>query len=186
MSTSVLRALALSALLASPVAAASDDQRLGDVVPPTGHRLHLSFGAGAQAYLSDTRTMGGVGGSIGLRDVYRDVLLLEADASYLFLIGNVLALRGGVGVQWPGLYSPAATLHLGVLLGDRFSFLQPGQPIPGPTPTLTAGLVLSPLRFATPRGIVSVLQLGMGLGTELPALGTSVYLGLLEISVPLN
>ncbi|MDQ3264287.1 MAG: hypothetical protein M3Y59_11595 [Myxococcota bacterium] len=167
--------LLLAALLATP-SLASDPE----------HRLHLSLGGGAQAYLSDTRTMGGVGASVGLKDVYRDFLLLEADASYLFLIGNVFALRGGVGVQWPGLYSPAVSVNLGLLMGDRFSFLQPGLGSAGPTPSLTFGLVVSPIRFFTSRGIVSVLQLGAGLGTEFPGLGRSIYLGLLEISVPLR
>lgn len=150
-----------------------------------GHRLHLSFSANATGYLSDTRTMGGVGFSVGVRDVFRRHFLIEADASYLFMIGNVVALRGGFGVQRSGFWSPAAIAEVSVLLGDRFSFLQPGRALPLGTPTAALGLTLAPLRFQTGPAIVSVLQVGVGLGTEFTNWGPLISADLIEIAVPL-
>ena len=136
-------------------------------------------------YLSDTRTMGGVGPSVGVRDVFRKVFLIEVDASYLFMIGNVVALRGGFGVQLPGFWSPAATANVSVLLGDRLSFLQPGKALPLGTPTASIGVTIAPLRFHTGPAIVSALQLGIGLGTEFTNWGPLISASLLEIAIPL-
>lgn len=149
------------------------------------HRFHIALGGTAMAYLSDTRTMGGVGPSVGVRDVYRDVFLIEADAAYLFMLGSVVNLRAGFGVQRPGLWSPAATANVSVLLGARFAFIQPGRPLPMGTPTAAIGITLAPLRFQAGPVLLSAMQVGLGLGTEFNNWGPLISASLLEIAVRL-
>ena len=140
--------------------------------------------AGAQAYLSDGRTMGGYGGGVGLQ-LERGRLLASADAAYLFFIGNAAALRLSAGLQWPGLWSPALLLRASVLLGDQFTFFQPGGPILGAGPAFSIGLTVAPLRFTLAGAHVSALQLGIGLGVDPTGLALAPQLEVLEIAIPL-
>ena len=144
----------------------------------------LTAHAGAQGYLSDGRTMGGYGGGFGLQ-VERGPFLAGADAAYLFFIGNAAALRVSAGVQRPGLWSPALLLRASLLVGDQFTFFQPGGPILGAGPAFCVGLTAAPLRFTLSGAHVSVLQLGVGLGVDPTGLAVAPQLDVLEISIPL-
>jgi hypothetical protein len=95
----------------------------------------------------------------------------------------VLALRVGAGVQRRG--APAALMNLTGLFGDRLGFLTPEHPSPVEGPALGLGLTLAPARFTLGNTQVSLLELGVGLGTDRPGLGLLYGLTLLEVSVAL-
>lgn len=148
-----------------------------------GHRLSAYFTTHAALYQSDTQTMGGLGGGVGLRDTVDERFILQADLSYLTGIGNTAALRVGAGMQWRhgSAYAPAALLSLTTLMGDRLSFLTPEHPTPVVGPGLALGLTLEPVRFDFHQTHLSLLQLGVGVGTDGPVLGLCYTLGLLEV-----
>ena len=175
-------ALALVALW-SPALASADPPPTA--APSPSPRWYVTVATGAQAYLSPNRTMGGYGGGLGVRALFGKHLFAEADAAYLFEIGNVLALRVSAGLQRDGLWAPAALVSLGVLAGQQFTFFQPGGPTLGGVPAAWIGLAVAPLRFQLGRAQVSVLQLGLGVGTDLPGLGLAPQLQVLEIAVAL-
>lgn len=162
--------LALSALLFAPAAGAGE------------HQLSGYVRGGGQLHLSAARTMGGIGGGVGVRDVWQDRFLFQVDASYLVMLGNVLALRAGAGVQRRGLYSPAVLLVGSALLGDQLTFLLPERASPARGPALSIGLAMAPLRFAVPGAQVSVLELGVLVGLDSPDLALGFSVGLLEIA----
>ena len=148
--------------------------------PESGHRFSAYVTTGAQVYLSDARTVGGVGGGLGLRDTVNDRLLLQADFSYLSLLGNAASVRVAAGVQRSGRYAPAALLTLSTLFGEHLTFLTTEHPTRVPGPALALGVMLAPVRFDLHSVQVSVLQLGVGVGSDLPGLGVQISLGLLE------
>lgn len=166
-----MRRAILLALLCAPVASAGEHQLWGYV--RSGGQLHLSSG----------RTMGGIGGGAGVRDVWSDRFLFQADASYLGMIGNVLALRAGAGVQRRGLFSPAVLLMGSAMLGDQLTFLLPERAVPTRGPAFSIGLALAPLRFTTADAQVSVLELGALVGVDSPDLAVGLSVGLLEVAV---
>jgi hypothetical protein len=169
--------LVLSALTTSPAPA-------GEAVPPR-HQFSLYARSGATLYLSPARTQGGVGGGFGLRDTVDGRWLLQADASGLTGLGSALAVRVGAGVQRQGWWTPAAMVSLTGLFGDRLDFLTPEHPLPVEGPSVGVGLTLAPARFALGRAQVSVLELGVGVGTDRPGLGLLYGLTLLEVGVAL-
>ncbi|PTL75148.1 hypothetical protein [Vitiosangium sp. GDMCC 1.1324] len=145
------------------------------------HRFSVYAAAGAQVYLSNARTIGGIGGGIGVRDTLNDRFILQADLSYLSMLGNTASFRVGAGVQRSGTYAPAALLTLSTLFGERLSFLTPEHPTRISGPGMTLGVTLAPARFDLKSVQVSLLQLGIGAGTDLPGLGLSYSVGLLEV-----
>ena len=148
---------------------------------PEGHQLTLYGRMTGMAYLSDARTQGGVGGGLGVRDTLNERFILQADLSYLTLIGNVAALRLGAGVQRRGTYTPAVLVTLTTLMGTHLSFLNAEHPTPVRGPAVALGVNLSPLRF-THQGLqFSLLELGVGVGNDLPGWGLAFQLGLLEV-----
>jgi hypothetical protein len=151
--------------------------------PAPGHRLSLYPTAGAQVYLSSARTMGGVGGGLGIRDTINGHFILQADASYLSLLGNAASVRVGAGVQRSGTWAPAALLTVTTLFGEHLSFLTPEHPERLTGPSVSLGVTLAPVRFELESVQVSVLQFGIGAGTDLPGLGLHYSLGLLEAGV---
>jgi hypothetical protein len=159
----------------------------GDVRAEEPSGLHHQFSvyttAGAQVYLSDARSMGGVGGGLGIRDTLNDRFILQADFSYLSLLGNAASLRVGAGVQRGGTWAPAALLTVTTLFGEHLSFLTDEHPVRIQGPAVSLGITLAPVRFATEAVQVSVLQLGVGVGSDLPGLGIHYSLGLLEAGV---
>jgi hypothetical protein len=174
-------ALALGLTLVGP----SFDARAEEAPAPApaGHRFSVFTTAGAQVYLSPVRTMGGVGGGLGVRDTIDGRFILKADLSYLSMLGNTGSLRLGAGVQRRGLWAPAALLTVTTLFGEHLSFLTPEHPERPTSPAVALGVTLAPVRFELESVQVSVLQLGIGAGTELPGLGMNYSLGLLEAGV---
>jgi hypothetical protein len=166
--------LVLSLLAAEPA----------EVTPPR-HQLSLSLHSGAMAYLSRVRTQGGVGGGVGVRDTVDGRWLLQADVSGLTGLGSVLALRLGAGVQRQGFWTPAALVTVTGLFGDRLDFLTPQQPLTGAMPALSLGVTLAPARFTVGQAHVSLLELGVGVGTEGAGQGILYGLTLLEVGVAL-
>jgi hypothetical protein len=169
--------LVLSALTTAPAPA--------DAPLPPRHQLSLYARSGATLYLSPARTHGGVGGGFGLRDTVDGRWLLQADATGLTGLGSVLAVRVGAGVQRQGWWTPAALVSLTGLFGDRMDFLTPEHPLPIAGPSLGLGLTLAPARFSLGRAQVSVMELGVGVGTDRPGLGLLYGLTLLEVGVAL-
>lgn len=173
----------LSLLLLLTTAAARAESGAEGGGAPSGYQLTVYGRAGAMVYLSDTRTTGGVGGGVGLRGTLQERFILQADVSYLTGIKNVAALRLGAGIQRRGTYTPAVLLNLSALMGDRLAFLTPEHPTPPRGPAMTLGVSVAPLRFSHEGTQVSLLELGVGLGSELPGTGVSWQLGLLEVGV---
>ncbi|MET0401225.1 MAG: hypothetical protein ABW123_02430 [Cystobacter sp.] len=148
---------------------------------PAGHRLTLYGRAGGLVYLSDAMTTGGLGGGLGLRDTLRDRFILQADVSFLMGIGNVGALRLGAGLQRSGTYTPAVLATFSAVVGDRLSFLTPSHPTPVRGPALMLGLHVAPLRFTQDGMQLSLLEFGVGAGTDRPGVGLALQLNLLEV-----
>jgi hypothetical protein len=171
--------LVLSLLAASP----APEEEAMPPWPP--HQLSLYARSGASAYLSAARTQGGVGGGFGLRDTVDGRWLLQADVNALTGLGSVLAVRVGAGVQRPGWWAPAALVNLTGLFGDRLDFFIPEHPSSVEGPSLALGLTLAPARFTLGRAQVSLLELGVGVGTDRPGLGLLYGLTLLEVGVAL-
>ncbi|MCY1079351.1 hypothetical protein [Archangium lansingense] len=169
-------ALALGTLMAPPGTARAEESSSS-----LRHRFSAYVTSGAQIYLSSARTIGGVGGGIGVRDTVNDLFILQADLSYLALLGNGGALRVGAGVQRPGTWSPAALLTVNTLFGERLSFLTPEHPARIPGPAVSVGLTLAPVRFDVQSVQFSILELGLGVGSDLPGLGLNYSVGVLEV-----
>lgn len=176
----------LIALLCAPAAAWAQE----DSTPPpeasparAAHRLSVYFTTGLTAYLSDVRTMGGIGGGIGIRDTVDERFIFQADLSHLVMNGNVTALSVGAGVQRRGLYTPAVLLTASALFGDRLAFLTPEHPTPVRGPAVSVGAVLAPLRFTLGQTQASLLQVGVGVSSELPGLGLAYHLGIAEVGI---
>ena len=174
---SVSALLMLSALAISPAPEEAP-------VPPR-HQLSLYARSGATLYLSPARTQGGVGGGFGLRDTVDGRWLLQADVNGLTGLGTAFAVRVGAGVQRQGQWAPAAWVSLTGLFGDRMDFLTPEHPTPVVGPSLGLGLTLAPARFTLGRAQVSLLEFGVGVGTDRPGLGLLYGLTLLEVGVAL-
>jgi hypothetical protein len=175
-------ALLASLLLAGMDARAADSE---DVPAASPHRFSVYMGAAGMAHLSDVRTQGGVGGGIGLRDTIDERFILQADVHHLLMLGNTVGLRLGAGVQRRGIYQPAALLTLTTLLGDRLVFMTPEHPVPVQHPAMTLGVSVAPLRFSMGKTQLSLLELGVGVGTEFPGLGLSYRVGLVEVGLSL-
>ena len=158
----------------------------GEEVPGAGHHLSVYLHGGMQVYQAPTRLMGGVGGGVGLRDTWNERLLLQADVSYLFLLGNVTALRVAAGYQHPGTWSPAALLGISLLMGDQASFLTPDVSAVRVGPALSLGITLAPLRFRAGSVQVSLLAPGLSAGSDFPGTGLCYSLSLLEVSAGLD
>jgi len=173
---SALRLCLLLALVGSPALAQAPSAEA-----PPGHRFTLYTRSGLGLYLSEARTVGGVGGGFGVRDTLDGRFLLQADASYLMGLGNVLEVRLGAGIQRRGTYTPAALLLVSGLMGDQLRFLSPGHPSPVHGPTLALGMQLAPVRFTHQGMQLSVLEFGVGVGSDLPGAGVALHLGLLEV-----
>lgn len=169
------RWVCLAVLLWSSFAFASEGER-------RSHSLWLYARTGLSLYLSPTKTQGGLGGGFGVRDVISDAFLVQADASYLTLLGNVAEVRLGAGVQRPGTWSPAALVTGSILIGEGLSFLTAEHPYPSRHPRWSLGVELSPFRFSSEKTSISVLPLGIGWGLELPGVGWHYKVGLLEVA----
>lgn len=135
---------------------------------------------GFAIYLSDTQTAGGLGGAAGLQFVWRDRWLAQADVGTWWMLGNVASTRLAVGVQRRGTWAPAVWVAVNTMWGSRLRFLdQDGTATKAPP--WAVGLRASPLRFAGERGLVSLLDVGVGLGTSGKAAGTWLELSLLQV-----
>jgi hypothetical protein len=168
-------ALALGTLVAAPGTARAEEPS------SPRHRFSAYVTSGAQIYLSSARTIGGAGGGVGVRDTVNELFLFQADLSYLALLGNGGSLRVGAGVQRPGTWAPAALLTVSTLFGERLSFLTPEHPTRIPGPAMSVGLTLAPIRFDMQSVQFSLLELGLGVGSDLPGLGLNYSVGLLEV-----
>jgi hypothetical protein len=169
-------ALALGLAVAGTPGSASAEE-----TPAPRHRLSVYVTSGALAYLSEAQTIGGLGGGLGLRDTLDERFIFQADVSYLGYIRNAAALRLSAGAQLRGPYAPAALLTLTTLMGERLSFLTPEHPTRITAPAVSLGVTLAPVRFDLPQVQISVLQLGVGVGSDFPGLGLSYSLGILEV-----
>jgi hypothetical protein len=178
-----LAVVALSTFLAGGMLLAPEAHAEESAASGSGHRLSLYVRPGAGVYLSDARTVAGVGGGIGLRDTIRERFIAQLDVSYLLMAGNVGSVRLGLGMQRPGLWSPAAMVVFQGMFGDRFSFLTPQHPVPVRGPALSVGVSVAPARFTVGDTQVSLLELGIGVGSDFPGLGLAYSVGLAEVGL---
>ncbi|WP_257450119.1 hypothetical protein [Archangium lipolyticum] len=151
---------------------------------PEAHRLSVYLRGGVSAVLAPSRAMGGLGVGVGVRDVLKDRFILQADVSYLTLLGHVGEVRLGAGVQRGGTWSPAALATVSVLMGDALTTRTVDIPRTPRGPAGALGVVLAPLRFCSDAGsCVSVLELGAGYGTDFATAGPSIQVGLMELAL---
>jgi hypothetical protein len=141
--------------------------------------------SGAAGYLSDAQTAAGIGGGVGARAVFDRRWLVQADISYLAMIGHVGLARIGAGWQRDGAWRPAALVTASAFFGDRLRFLPEGRAEPVSVPALSLGVLLAPVRFAAHGTEVSVLEVGAGAGWDVPGAGFSVSVTLLQVGVAL-
>lgn len=147
---------------------------------PVTHRITAYVHSGVGFFLSDFRTMGGIGGGLGVRDTLDERYILQADARYLVGLGNAVELRAGAGVQRRGLWTPAALVTLSGMMGGGMRFMTPARSTPVRAPALAVGLQLAPLRFTHAGTQLSLFEVGLGVGTEWPGTGVSLHLTLLQ------
>ncbi|WP_375772560.1 hypothetical protein NR798_17270 [Archangium gephyra] len=170
----------LSGLLLGSMAGAQEASAPAVSAEPSVHRITAYVHSGMSLYLSDARTLGGVGGGLGVRDTLYDRFILQADASYLMALGKVVELRAGAGIQRSGTWTPAALVMLSGLAGQGMRFMTPTRSTPVEGPALTVGLQLAPLRFTHAGTQLSLFELGVGVGTDWPGRGLAWHLTFLE------
>lgn len=164
----------LATLLATSVALSPPN-----VAPP--YRVAAYLRSGLTVHIAPSQSTGGLGGGAGVRFSFANRWVAQADCNYYALVGHVGELRLGGGLQRPGLWSPVALATASVLFGDRFSFRTNEHPWPSNGPIVTGGITLAPLRFTQHQRTISVLELGIGIKPDLPGVGVTYSLGLLEI-----
>lgn len=144
------------------------------------HRITAYVHSGVGLFLSDFRTMGGIGGGLGVRDTLEDRFILQADVRYLLGLGNAVELRAGAGLQRRGTWTPAALVVVSGMAGGGMRFMTSARATPVVAPALTVGLQIAPLRFTHSGTQFSLFELGVGVGSEWPGRGVSMHLTLLE------
>jgi hypothetical protein len=115
---------------------------------------------GISLHLSDEIMAGGIGGGCGAQAIVLDRYLAEADVNLFWLLGNSVSTRFAAGVQHRGLWSPAGWLTAIFLFGDRLELLREDG-TRAPIPNFGVGVRVSPLRFVTRAGFVSVSEPGV-------------------------
>ncbi|QRN98125.1 hypothetical protein JRI60_03355 [Archangium violaceum] len=152
--------------------------------PPPPDRVSVYLRGGGSLLVTPTRAMGGVGGGVGLRGVLKDRVILQVDVGYMGLLGNVREVRIGAGVQRGGTWSPSMLATVSVLRGDGLTLRTEGAPTSPRGPAGALAVVFAPFRFCSDRGsCVSLLEPGVGLGTDFATVGPIVHLGLLELGL---
>jgi hypothetical protein len=131
----------------------------------------------AVLFVSDDVTAGGAGGGLGVQLKARRLFLAQLDVSALWMFGNAVSTRLAVGVQHDGAWSPAGWVTFGTLWGERLEFLHGAGRRPS-VPSWSIGIRGSPLRFATPLGVFSALE--PGIGTDF-ASGVWLELGIVQL-----
>jgi hypothetical protein len=172
----MMTAWIVSSLLASTPAAPEPAP-----APTPEHQLELYGRMGLTVFSSSSRTQGGMGGGVGLRDTFRGQWLVQADISGLAGLGGVVETRLGGGWQRPGLWSPSARLELTTLFGQQIGFIPPGADSIAGGPTFALGVAVAPLRFSLSGTRVSLLEVSYGMGPDLGGMGTRFGLTLLEV-----
>jgi len=114
-------------------------------------------------YTSEHVTGAGIGFGAGLLMTYKNHLLAQGDMNIYWMNGNAFSTRISAGYKKSGFWAPAVQGTFAILWGSRTEvLLDNGR---GPAyPTLVAGLRISPLRFETEKGFISLLEVGYGLG----------------------
>ena len=136
----------------------------------------------ADYYSSAARTIGGVGGAIGMRAT-SDILVLQTDLGILTGLGTVFAWNLGAGAQARfGSWTPMLLGTVSLLAGDQIRFLSERRTLPISGPAAWLGIDLEPLRFTDGRTAISALALGAGLGSDFPELGLALHLVFFDLS----
>jgi len=173
---------ALVALGLAPALSRAADEQPAAEAPPV-HQFSVYGRSGVQAYLSDTRSTGMFGGSVGVRDTIHGRFILQADVGYLTNFGNVVPVQVAAGIQRRGFYTPSALLTFTGFLGDRVNFLSSEHPSVIRTPPLALGVLLAPARFTLEGAQLSLLEFGLGVSPEFPGLGMAYQLNVIDVAV---
>lgn len=134
-------------------------------------------------YLADTRTMGGVGGGVGVRYYPKPWLYVQGDFAARMMIGSVGEARVAVGVQRAGFCSPSVDVFVSSMFGDQLSFFLPDMPAPTLGPAIALGAEVHPLRFRKGGLMASALNVGLGVGLESGVSAFELQIGILEVGM---
>lgn len=148
-------------------------------------RWLLTAQSGADLYLSEARSLGGLGGGLGLRAEWKGPWVFEGNFGPLVGAGAVLVLRLAAGIQRPGSYCPALLFGTRWMFGDALHFVTPAHRLAPAGPAFSFGPALSPLRFRKKNTELSFASVYWGLGSDLPGLGTGYGITLLEVGTEL-
>lgn len=173
----------LAVMFAAPVLAQPELAAPVSAQPMPEHLLSLYLSPAAVAYLSVGRTQVGLGGRVGIRDVFRDRFVFQADAGYLQYVGRFASLRLGAGIQRQGTWTPMVGVSLLALLGEQLRFSTAAHPDLASGPILAAGLTVQPLRFGAGAVTLSLLEVGAALAPDAPGVGWAFSVGFGEVSV---
>lgn len=183
MKRSLLTAALVALGFAPAPSRAADEQPAAEAPPTPAHQFSVYGRSGVQVYLSDTRSTGMFGGSLGVRDTIHGRFILQADVGYLTNFGNVVPVQVAAGIQRQGFYTPSALLTFTGFLGDRVNFLSAEHPSLIRTPPLALGVLLAPARFTVEGAQLSLLEFGLGVSPEFPGLGLAYQLNVIDVAV---
>ena len=116
-------------------------------------------------FSSDRVTMGGAGVGIGAQLSWMQNVIAQTDANILWGNGNAVSTRLALGYQRTGRWQPAILGTFNLLWGQRTEALSDSGKRPA-APIWVTGVRGTPLRFAGPRGYISALEFGYGIGPD--------------------
>lgn len=117
-------------------------------------------------YFSSERvTMGGAGIGVGAQLTWKKNWIAQTDANLVWGNGNAVSTRLALGYQREGRWQPAILSTFDLLWGQRTEVLSDSGERPA-APVWVVGLRGMPLRFTGPRGYVSALEFGYGVGPD--------------------
>jgi hypothetical protein len=137
---------------------------------------------GASVYSSSARLIGGTGGAVGV-ELRSAPMVGQLDVGFLAGLGTVGEARVAFGVEWPGIYRPAALASVALLFGTQTKFLTDSHPLGVRGPAVCVGTELAPMRFVRERWHLSALQVGVGVGTDWPEVGLGLRVTFFQLGV---
>jgi len=130
-------------------------------------------------YSSDRVTSDGLGVGVGIHALHKTGVAGQMDVNLFWGCGNAVSTRLALGYQRKGRWTPGAYATMNLLWGQRIEALD-AEGNPPAMPAWAAGIRVTPLKFSTPHGFVSALEIGAGLG---PSKAVSLEVSILSAGI---